>query len=252
MGEPAGTKKLSTQGVPVAESIRLDPRRRMAAEHLTESHLNTAPVTMLGEVEAGRLLNLRDRLNESAKPNKNARISLTQLRVQLTAESLLKHPGLNATLEEGEIRILAEINLGMALALPDNNLIVPVIREADRLSVAEIAEKAEELTEKGRANKLTLPDVRGGTFTVSNAGMVPSARFTTPIIHRPQCAILAFGAVREAPVVRNGQVVAGLLLPVSLTFDHRVVNGLPAAEFLETLFGLLREPGSAVGLSEAS
>ena len=231
-------------GVSIAEVVPLGPMQRMAAQHLSQSHLETAPVTLLGEAEVDGLVALRQALNAGRKET-DPRISYTHLILKILALVLGRHPRLNSALVERELHVFADINIGMALSLPDGNLIVPVIRHVDRKPLDEVALEAAELAARGTAGKLGLDDVRGGTFTLTNAGMVPSARWTTPIIALPQAAILGLGAVRQAAVVRNGEVVAGNVLPLSLTFDHRLVNGLPASEFLDDLGRLLAEPPEA-------
>jgi pyruvate dehydrogenase E2 component (dihydrolipoamide acetyltransferase) len=108
--------------------------------------------------------------------------------------------------------------------------------------LAEVAQRAADLQERAKIGKLALDDVRKGTFTLTNIGMLPESRWTTPIINQPQCAILGTGAIRQAPVVRDGQLAVGWVVSMSLTFDHRIVNGLPASLFLHTLSELLRNP----------
>ena len=228
-------------GLAIAEVVPLGPMQRMAAQHLSKSHLETAPVTLLGEAEVDGLVALRQALNAERKASDRG-ISYTHLILKILALALGRHRRLNSALVEKDLHVFADINIGMALSLPDGNLIVPVIRHVDRKSLDEVAAEATELAARGAAGKLGLDDVRGGTFTLTNAGMVPSARWTTPIIPLPQAAILGVGAVREAAVVRGGEVVAGHLLPLSLTFDHRLVNGVPASEFLDDLGGLLTDP----------
>lgn len=218
----------------------LPAMQRMAAAHLSRSHLDTAPVTLLGEVEADALMALRERLN--AGRTKAGRCSVTHLVLKAVAQALVAHPALNTGLIDGQLHEWSEINIGVALALPDGNLIVPVIRQADTKPLAQIATELADFKARGRTGKLQLADVRGGTFTLTNAGMIPSARWTTPIIHLPQCAILGLGAIRPAPVVRDGAVAVGHVLPTSLTFDHRLVNGYPASAFIDTLHGLIMAP----------
>lgn len=218
----------------------LPAMQRMAAAHLSRSHLDTAPVTLLGEVDAEALVALRERLN-AGRPE-GGRYSVTHLILKAVAQALAAHPALNAGLIDGQLHEWAEINIGVALALPDGNLIVPVVHRVDTKPLAQVAAELADFEARGRAGRLQLADVRGGTFTLTNAGMIPSARWTTPIIHLPQCAILGLGAVRAAPVVRGGAVAVGRVLPTSLTFDHRLVNGYPASAFVDTLHGLIAAP----------
>ncbi|UCE30277.1 MAG: 2-oxo acid dehydrogenase subunit E2 [Burkholderiales bacterium] len=225
----------------------------MAAEMLSRSHVQTAPVTLFGEAEVDALVALRERLNDGADRGAGrsaddhaggarTRVSLTALLVKVTAQALREAPELNATFVDGAVHRHRDVNLGVALSLPDGNLIVPVLHRAERLSLAEVAAQLADLGERGAAGRLTLADVRGATFTLSNPGMLPSARWSTPIIALPQCAILGVGALRRGPVVRDEQVVPAWLLPTSLSFDHRAVNGVPAQRFVDTLHALLNQP----------
>jgi pyruvate dehydrogenase E2 component (dihydrolipoamide acetyltransferase) len=175
--------------------------------------------------------------------SEGVKISYTHLFIKAIAQALRSHPIMNSTLAENEIQLLDQINIGMAVALPNGNLIVPVIHDADKKSLLEIARKAIDVQERAKIGKLILDDVRKGTFTLTNVGMLPESRWTTPIINQPQCAILGTGAIRQTPVVRNGQIVIGWVASMSLTFDHRIVSGLPASLFLQTFASLLKEPG---------
>jgi pyruvate dehydrogenase E2 component (dihydrolipoamide acetyltransferase) len=226
----------------IRRTAPLTPMQRMAAAHLARSHHETAPVTLFGAVEADALLDFQGRLNESGAGRPN--YTITHLALKIVAECLVRHPSINVGLIDGQKHEWSDINISIAMALPDGNLVVPVVRKVDRKSLAEIAAELDELKARGRAGKLVLADVRGGTFTLSNPGVVKSARWATPIINLPQCAILGLGAVHAAPVVRNGQLAVGRLLPTSLTFDHRMVNGYAALAFVDTLNGLIAAPES--------
>ncbi len=221
----------------VDRSIPLGPMQRMAADHLKRSLDVNAPVTIMGEADADGLMAGAGALGQGG--------SLTATLIAQTAACLHRHPKLNAVRRDRELDLYGEINIGVALALPDGNLVVPVIKQADRLTVAEIAQALIELRHRGAVGKLGLDEVRGATFTISNAGMVPGVRWTTPIIPLGQTAILGVGAVRRAPVVRGDVVVPGWLLPLSLTFDHCAINGYPASQFLDDLARTIAEPGGA-------
>jgi pyruvate/2-oxoglutarate dehydrogenase complex dihydrolipoamide acyltransferase (E2) component len=234
--------RVSPQGVPISEIIPLAAMRKMAAEHMIKSHLNSARVTVMEEMDVDGFVALRNDLAEDPEKTGGIKISYTHLFIKAIAQALGEHRVMNSTLVDNEIQVLADINIGMAVALPDGNLIVPVIHQADRLSLSEIAQRAADLQERAKINKLVLDDVRKGTFTLTNIGMLPESRWTTPIINQPQCAILGTGAIRQAAVVRDGQLAVGWVVSMSLTFDHRIVNGLPASLFLHTLSELLKNP----------
>jgi len=239
--EGAGGTKRPADVAPRARVSRLGAMQRMAAERLSRSHLETAPVTLFGEAECDALVALRDQLN--ARRATGEGYSFTHLLVKLVAQALREHPQMNCALIDGALHQYEEVNLGVALALPDGNLIVPVVKDAARKSLSEVASELRGLEARASAGKLALADVSGGTFTLTNAGMVPGARWTTPIVVVPQCAILGIGAMRRAPVVRNERIEPAWLMPTSLTFDHRAVNGVPAARFVESVHGLIGAPG---------
>ena len=221
-------------------TVALPPMQRIAAEHLARSLRESVPVTIHGVADAGALQALRARL--AAERPAGPRITLTHLVVKALAQALRSHAGLNATLQGREVLLHGSVHVGIAQALPDGHLVVPVVRDADRLGIDELAATAGELAARATAGKLRLADVQGATFTLSNGGAVPSVRWTTPIIPLGQAAILGLGALHEAPAVRDGAVVARRLLPTSLSFDHRFVNGVPAARFLDEVHQLIAEP----------
>lgn len=225
----------------MARTVPLGPMQQMTAQHLARSLREGVPVTIMGEADVEALAARRESLNLDL-PAGSPRVTWTHLIVKAVAQALRAHPALNATLVEREVRYYADVNIGVALALPDGNLLVPVIRHADRKSLAMVAAEAAELERRAYGGKLGLADVQGGTFTVSNGGMIASVRWTTPIVNGAQAAILGLGAVRQAVVVHDGAVAVRRVLPTSLTFDHRFVNGVPASQFVETLHGLLAEP----------
>jgi pyruvate dehydrogenase E2 component (dihydrolipoamide acetyltransferase) len=232
------------RGIPVREIIPLKAMRKMAAEHLARSHAQVAAVTSLGEVDVTQFVALREQLAGESERTGRVRLTYTPLLVKALAQSLTRHPSLNAALAEdaSEIRVYAEINIGVAVALPDGNLIVPVVHQADRKPLAEVAARVGDVTERARRGALSPEDVRRGTFTLSNVGMVRGVGWSTPIVPLPQAAILGTGRIESRPVVREGAIVIRAMLPISLTWDHRIVNGVPVGQFLETLTDLLEHP----------
>jgi len=168
------------------------------------------------------------------------RLTFTDMLARLLAATLRDHPLANATWEEGRIRLYREINIGLATAV-DDGLVVPVIKGADELSLAEIALARRELADRATAGKLTLDEVTGGTFTLTNLGMLGVDVFQA-IINPPQSAILATGRIAERPVVEKGQVVARPTIYLTLSVDHRVLDGATAARFLQDLQALIEDP----------
>ncbi len=224
---------------PAARVIPFAGMRRAIAERMTESLQTMAQVTVTTEADVTGLVEFVDRLKARAD------ISYTAVLVKAVAAALKQHPILNSTLVGDEIRLLDEINIGVGVAL-DEGLIVPVIRNADRLSLAEIDRELKRLAAAARAGTLTVDEVTGSTFTISNLGMYGVDAFT-PIINPPEVAILGVGRIIEKPAVYRGQVAVRSLMTLSLTFDHRVVDGAPAAAFLQTLAGMLAQPALIFG-----
>lgn len=242
-GETEG-KKVGPHGLPIVEVIALTAMRKMIADHMINSHLASARVTVLEEMDVTEFVALRNNLIRDPKKTDGIKISYTHLFIKAIAQSLRKHMMLNSTLVDNEIHILGDINVGMAVALPDGNLIVPVIHHADKKNIVEIAKRAIDIQKRAKIGKLILDDVQKGTFTLTNIGMLPESRWTTPIINYPQCAILGTGAIRQAPMVLGSEIVIRWVVSMSLTFDHRIVNGLPASLFLQTLSHFLQEPST--------
>jgi pyruvate dehydrogenase E2 component (dihydrolipoamide acetyltransferase) len=224
------------RGIPLREIIPLKGMRKMAAEHLAKSHAQVAAVTSLGEVDVTEFVGLRERLATTPERTGGVRLTYTPLLIKALAQALTGHPLLNAALaaDAPEIRVYAEVNIGVAVALPDGNLIVPVVHQADRKNLAEVANRVADVTERGRRGALSPEEVRRGTFTLSNVGMVRGVGWSTP---------LGTGRIEPKPVVRDGAIAIRSILPISLTWDHRIVNGVPVGQFLEALTDLLEHPG---------
>lgn len=248
--ETPGTPDVATEcigGVPIRESLRLDPVMRLTARHMLASHSQTAPVTVHSEADATQLVRVRNLL--TVRPGV-PKVTYSHLLIKLVAAALGAHPRLNAALADDTVKVFDEINIGMAMALPDGNLVVPVIHHADRLSVDEIAERSTDIRARGRSGRLTTADMQRGTFTLSNAGMVRSVRWTTPLLNPPQCAILATGAIAERAVVRDGALCVRWMMELSATFDHRALNGFAVSAFIETLVGLIAAPAPVLAAPE--
>lgn len=203
--------------------------RRLIADRMRHSLQTTAPVTLTTTVDATELVALRNRhkLAEGAVP------TVTDLLVWLVAPVLQKHPALNSRWVDGRIVSSAEVNIGVAVDT-EGGLLVPVIRDAAKRSLTEIAARSAELVAKARSGGLSADELQGGTFTITNLGRWGIDEFT-PIINWPECAILGVGRIRKQPAVVGDQIVPRDLLTLSLTFDHRIVDGAPAARFLQDL-----------------
>jgi pyruvate dehydrogenase E2 component (dihydrolipoyllysine-residue acetyltransferase) len=234
----AGTTALTTAVPDDDEQVPLTTMRRVTAQRLTESA--AAPhFSLTSVVDAAAFLALRVEANEQVAAT-GTRISVTDLLIRACALTLRSHPQVNSSWAGDHLTRHRRIHVGSAVALTDG-LIVPVIRDADRKSVTEIAAEAHLLTERARAGKLSPPEFTGGTFTVSNLGTFGVDHFTA-VINPPQAAILAVGAATEQAVVREGQVGVATIMRLTLTVDHRVLDGATGAAFLRDLVQLLQQP----------
>ena len=222
-----------------AEVIAMEGIRGIIAERMTLSVQTNASVTLHTEVDATAFVELRGMLNDKLQA-KEVSITYTDLLVKVVANALGEHPRLNATLTDEGIHLLSEINIGVAVALEDG-LVVPVVRDADKERLSEISTQVKSFAERARGNQLTPGELQGGTFTITNLGNFGIDAFT-PIINPPESAILGVGRILKKPVVHNDEIVIRSMLTLSLTFDHRVVDGAPAAQFLQTVSGYIQDP----------
>ena len=222
---------------PTEQVIPLTGVRQIIAERMAQSAHTAAIVTLNTEVDVTSLVEMRERLNEKST---GISVSYTDLLVKIVALALRKHPMLNSTLSDDGIHILEQINIGVAIAL-DESLIVPVVRDADKKGLAEISKEIEEMVQKARNKSLTPEAMHGGTFTLTNLGMFGVDTFT-PIINPPQCAILGVGRIVQKPIVRDEEIQIRSMMGLSLSFDHRITDGAPAAQFLQTISQLIAEP----------
>jgi pyruvate dehydrogenase E2 component (dihydrolipoamide acetyltransferase) len=217
----------------VRRTIPLAGMRGTIAQRMTQSWTQVAHVTEVMDIDMTEVIALRRRRIATWEREFGVRISLTDVLTFAVSRTLREFPDLNARLEGQEIKVLEDIHLGVAVATPEG-LIVPVIRHADRRSLGDIAQESAQLADKAHARKLTLDEVSGGTFTITNLGSYGIEIFT-PLVNYPQCAILGVGRVAERPVVVPGRITVRSMMYVSLSFDHRIVDGAPAAMFLQQL-----------------
>ena len=224
------------------EVVQLTSVRKTIARRLTEAW--TAPVFQLGvSADMTEALALREKLVERMAEG-DAKPTVNDLLVKLAAVALTRHTAVNATFTGETIERHPGAHVGIAVAAPQG-LIVPVIRDADRRTVQEIARARADLVGRARDNKLTLADLEGGTFTISNLGMFGVEQFTA-VLNPPQVAILAVGAVKDEPVVVDGELDVAPILRMTLTCDHRAIDGADGAQFLQTLVALVEQPALAL------
>jgi pyruvate dehydrogenase E2 component (dihydrolipoamide acetyltransferase) len=225
----------------IREVIPLKGWRKVMADLMFRSHAEYAAVTQMREVDFSAAINLRKGIIAEEERKIGARISYTHFLVKAAAAALRSHPIINSSLVEGEIRVYEDINIAMAVALEDGGLLAPVIRQADRLSIVEIAQRANKMVEQIKARRFNLNDLKGGTFTLSNAGMY-GTDFVTVLIPPGQSAALGVGRVVAKPVVKADQIVVRSMMGLSLSYDHRVFAGATAAQFFATLQDLIENP----------
>ena len=224
------------------EVIAMTSIRKTIARRLTEAW--AAPVFQLGvSIDMTEALHLREQLVARLAEG-DVKPTVNDLLTRLVGVALVRHRAVNATFTGEEIHRHPGAHVGMAVAAP-NGLVVPVIRDADRRSVQEIARARADLVGRAREGKLTREDMDGGTFTISNLGMFGVEQFVA-VINPPQVAILAVGAVKQTPIVVDGEVDVAPLMHVTLTCDHRAIDGADGADFLRTLVALVEQPALAL------
>lgn len=227
-------------GEDVAEVVRLSGLRKTIADRMAESVHTMAQVTLTTEADVTELVRLREALLPVWRPHR-VRPMDQDLIVKATAAALMEFPRLNATLVNDEVRIMKDVNVGVAMAVPDG-LMVPVVRSADEKDLLAVAQEVRTLAERSRGGALSLDEVTGASFTITSLSSFDIDAFT-PIIDPPQVAILGVGRIVEKPAVRDGQIAVRSMMHLSLSFDHRAVDGVPAGEFLRGLKARLETPG---------
>lgn len=213
---------------------------RVMAERMSASWTTVPHFYLMREVDAANLMEWRKRLVERVEQRAGVKLTYTDLLVKLAGAVLREHPRLNAAWADGSIRWNQEVNVGIATAI-EQGLVVPVIRSADKATLGEIAAQRQELVERAQDHKLRPADISGGTFTLTNLGMYNVDAFQA-IVNAPQAAILAVGRIAERVVPLNGQIVIRPRMILTLSCDHRVVDGARAARFLDDLSHLIEDP----------
>ncbi len=232
---PPSAPPAPAPGAPAAARMRAIIARRML-----ESLHTTAQLTLTTEADMAEAVRLREEIAPELERRDGVSVTYTDLVVRAAALALREHPALNARWEGEGPRRLGEIHVGVAVAL-DEGLVVPVVRHADRATVSQISAAIRDLSERARAMRLRLDEMQGGTFTVTNLGMFEIDAFT-PILNPPEAAILGMGRVHPRPAAAGDRVEVRPAMALSLTFDHRVVDGAPAAQFLQRIKHLLEHP----------
>jgi pyruvate dehydrogenase E2 component (dihydrolipoamide acetyltransferase) len=228
---------IDAQAAPAAQVVPISGMRRNIATRMLDSVLTTAQVTLTTEADVTDAMALRQGLNRQMTDGSLSPLSLI---IKAAARALREYPRMNAIQRENEIELVSEVNVGVAVAI-EEGLMVATIRQTDEKGLVQIARESRELASKVREGKASYDDVTGATFSITNLGTYEIDAFT-PIINPPQIGILGVGRVVEKPAVHNGEIAKRSMMFLSLTFDHRVIDGAPAAEFLRILKGHLEDP----------
>jgi pyruvate dehydrogenase E2 component (dihydrolipoamide acetyltransferase) len=215
----------------VLKKVKLEAIRKVVAERLSYSARNTVPVTLTIRTDASKLVELKNRMG---------RVGFTSFAAKAVAKALEKNPIMNSIIEAEEITTYSEINVAVAINT-EQGLIAPVIYQTNKKSVKDISAEIEELSQKAKENRLTIEELTGGTFTVTNLGAYDVESFA-PVINPPQCAILGLGRIAFSPFAVGESVTARAATLLTLVFDHRIVDGVPAAKFLRDVRNNLEDP----------
>jgi len=237
-------KTLEKEEAKPVRSIPLTGIRKAIANNMYDSLHNSAQLTVFTEVDVTEMVRFRDLVREEYKKDETVRVSYNDIVMMGTARALKHFPIMNSTLVGDEILLHDAVHMGIAVAIPEG-LIVPVLRDADKKGLLEIARESRELARKAREGTLTVDEVTGGTFTITNVSMFEVDGFT-PILRPPETGILGVGRVKEKPAIYNGEIAIRSMMFLSLTWDHRVVDGAPANAFLETVARYLQHPSLIV------
>jgi 2-oxoglutarate dehydrogenase E2 component (dihydrolipoamide succinyltransferase) len=222
------------------ERTRMSRRRRTIAQRLLEASQTTAMLTTFNEIDMSAIIDIRKRHNEEFQKRHGIKLGFMSFFVKASISALRAFPQVNAQIDGEELVFKHYYDIGMAVGSSEG-LVVPVIRDADRLSFAEIEQRIKDLVAKTEEGKLSIEDLRGGTFTITNGGVFGSL-LSTPILNPPQVGILGLHKIEERPIALNGQVVIRPMMYVALSYDHRIVDGREAVQFLVHIKQVLEDP----------
>ena len=236
---PATTPAASDDGRPVTREPMTPIRQRIAAR-LLQARQQTAMLTTFNEADMTWVKKLRSRHQEHFTKRHGIKLGMMSFFVKASIEALKEFPAVNARIDGTDIVYHGYYDIGIAVGT-DRGLVVPVLRDADQLTFAEIEQQIADLAAKANARKLTLADLEGGTFTISNGGIYGSL-LSTPIINPPQCGVLGMHSIQERPVVRDGEIVIRPIMNLALSYDHRLIDGREAVGFLKLVKEFIEDP----------
>ncbi|HPR64112.1 MAG TPA: dihydrolipoamide acetyltransferase family protein [Thermoanaerobaculia bacterium] len=237
----SGTTSSTEEGE--VERVPLSHLRKVIASAMTVSRHTSAHVTHVDEADVTSLLEIYGDIKARQEELGGVRMTLMPFFIKAAVAALRKHPLLNASFDEeaGEIVLKKYFNIGMAVDTPEG-LIVPVVKNAESKNLLQLAEEVQSLALRARERRLSLNEIQGGTFTLTNIGPI-GGLFATPIIHQPELAIVGLHTIQERPVVRKGEIVIRKMMHTSVSFDHRIIDGAEAARFMTDFVSLLSHPG---------
>lgn len=228
--------------LPREERMRMSRRRQTIAQRLVEAQRTAAILTTFNEIDMARVMELRQRRKEAFKERYGVSLGLTSFFVKAAVAALRRFPRLNAEIQGDEIVLKRYYDVGVAVGASEG-LVVPVLRNADQMSFSDIEISVKEYARKAREGTLVLADLRGGTFSVTNGGVFGSM-LSTPILNPPQVGILGLHKVEDRPVAIHGEIIIRPMMYVALSYDHRLVDGLEAVQFLVQVKELIEDPGT--------
>lgn len=237
--QAAVMQAVTPESKPETEIVPLSHIRKTIARNMLRAKHNAAHMSVMDEVEVSRLVDFRSSINANLEGSK---LSYLPFIIKAVAIALKAHPVLNAELDLENERIIYKktINIGLAMDTEDG-LVVPVIRHADRKGLIQLATEINDLAVKARERKLSLNDLKDGTFSITSYGSI-GGYFAVPVINYPQSAILGVGRIADKPVIKDNAVVPGKVMPISMSVDHRIVDGGEVARFLNEVLAMLKEP----------
>lgn len=233
-------EKENQQNEPKPQPVSM--MRKTIASRMMESLQTSAQLTITMKADVTKLTALQSQLNETAGARHDMKLTMTDFVAKAVVLSLLEHPAMNSQYQNDRVETFEYVHLGIAAAL-DHGLAVPVIRHAEKLSLIELAKSIKSYGKKAREGKLLHDEIEGSTFTITNLGAYGVEHFT-PILNPPEAGILGVGKTDHMPVYHGNELCKGTILPLSLTFDHRVLDGAPASQFLSTVKAYLENPVS--------
>lgn len=235
------SEKTPYENVVKTISLKRYPRATVA-KRLHQSYSSKVHLTLSVKLDMSKVKEAKEELKKEIEEKYGATLSYTGILIKLASKALRQHMNLNSIIEEDEAKVIENINISVAVQSEKLGLIVPIMRDVDKKPLGAVSKELDEIAEKARKGTLTFDEVVGGTFTISNLGMLDSVDSFTPIINPPQSAILGVGRIIDETIVVNGKVHVTPMCTFSLSVDHRLIDGYPASQFLATLKRIIGNP----------